>query len=429
MRTKAWLCCGLLLVSGGFITLSLTRGQEASSATGPAATKSGAQSSSTPQDGANQPSRDLTKLPRLQQQIYLSARRGADWLRRANRADGRFVYGYLPDLKAHLEGDHYLRQAGAAYALARMARFFQEDDFAAVARQAILTLLLDTATDSSDPRARHTTLPSAVVNRLASAGLLVLAINELPSPGEDLLEQSEQLCNFVRKQQARDGSLRSSDAEAPPEADLEGVSSYPGEALAGLMRSQRHRPAEWKTDVVRKALPYYREWWRAHKTMTLVPWQTAAFTEAFLMTKEEAFAEFVQEMNDWLCGLQYSQLDPRHPLWSGGFMEWADGQPLPRAPQVHSGTYAESLVEASRVARQAGDVTRFQRYRESVERCLQFLTTLQYTDANTQHFTDWYRPVLLGAFHASHQDGTLRIDYTQEAACAMVQYLTYLGEW
>ena len=53
---------------------------------------------------------------------------------------------------------------------------------------------------------------------------------------------------------------------------------------------------------------------------------------------------------------------------------------------------------------------------------MQFLTTLQYTDANTQHFADWYRPRLVGGFHASHQDGNLRIDYTQHAVSALVQY-------
>jgi hypothetical protein len=59
---------------------------------------------------------------------------------------------------------------------------------------------------------------------------------------------------------------------------------------------------------------------------------------------------------------------------------------------------------------------------------LQFLITLQYTEANTQHFADWYRPAMLGAFHASHQDGTLRIDYTQHAVCALIQYLSSVVE-
>ena len=46
------------------------------------------------------------------------------------------------------------------------------------------------------------------------------------------------------------------------------------------MRSQRHRPAAWKTEAVRKALAYYRPWWRTHKNMAFVPWQTAAYAEA-----------------------------------------------------------------------------------------------------------------------------------------------------
>jgi hypothetical protein len=109
-------------------------------------------------------------------------------------------------------------------------------------------------------------------------------------------------------------------------------------------------------------------------------------------------------------------------------MAWADGKPVAAPPQISSAVYAEGLAEACRVARQAGDVKHFQRYRETLERCLQFLATLQYTEANTRHFADWYKPTLLGAFYASQQDGNLRIDYTQHAVCAMAQYLTYVAE-
>src|SRR5262249_30088338 len=104
------------------------------------------------------------------------------------------------------------------------------------------------------------------------------------------------------------------------------------------------------------------------------------------------------------------------------------GKPSATAPQISSAAYAESLAAACRAARQAGDVKREQRYREALESCLQFIATLQYTDANTQHFADWYRSVLVGAFYGSHQDGNLRIDYTQHAVCALVQYLAYTTE-
>jgi hypothetical protein len=416
MRTwMTWLACAQVVAAVGFVALSLTRGQDRS-LPGPApfSTKD------TPDSARSTAPREFRHLPTLQEQMYYSAKRGSEWLVRQSRTNGRFINGLIPDLATPLEGDSYLRQVGAAFALARAAQFFKEGHYAAVARQAVLTLLLDTDLDSQDAQVRHTTAPSLAVNRLGAAGLLVMAINELPSPGDDLLQQSEQLCAFIRKQQLEDGSLSYADADAQAGVDPDGVNLYPGLALYGLMCSQRHRPADWKIEVVRKALPVYRNWWRTHKSMTLVPWQTAAYVEAFRQSKDQAFTDFVVEMNDWLCDLQYVQLDPQHPLWSGGFREWADGQAKASPPQVSAAAYAESLAVAGAVA---GEPTRVGRYREALQRCLQFLNTLQYTDANTQQFADWYRPVLLGAFHASHQDGNLRLDYTQHAVCALVQYL------
>lgn len=342
-----------------------------------------------------------------------SARRGADWLLRAQRPDGHFRYGYVPALNQPLEGDHLLRQVGAAFALARAARLTGDEAQAAAARHAVKTLLRETA-----PDAASLSPSSALPNRLGAAGMLVMAVNELPSPGEEMLGRSERLCAYVRGQQRPDGSLNYAGAEEP-----EGLNYYPGEALYGLLRSQEHRPAAWKAAVARKALAHYRAWWRAHKNMAFVPWQAAANAEAYLRTGERPFADFVCEMADWLCELQYTTPDPRHPLWLGGFPSWGDGKPAAVAPHVASASYAEALAEAARVARTAGDLPRHRRYVEALERCLHFLTTLQYDEDNTTHFADWYRPALLGGFHASHDDGNLRIDYTQHAVCALVQYL------
>jgi hypothetical protein len=194
------------------------------------------------------------------------------------------------------------------------------------------------------------------------------------------------------------------------------------------MRSQAHRPAPWKADAARKALAYYAPWWRAHKTPAFVPWQTAAYAEAFLATKEKPFADFVGEMNDWLCEQQCDRLDPRHSEWLGGFMGAPDGKGAGAAPDITSASYAESLVEACRVAREAADLPRHRRYTAALELCLQFLTTLQYTDGNTQHFAPFYRQRwLVGGFHGSPSDGDLRLDATQHAVCAMIQYLTYVA--
>jgi hypothetical protein len=432
----AFLIVCIALGVGAFATWSLTRGQ-APTPTPPAPLPTGVteKAAAMPKPSAEttapikpvsahvpeQPK--LSKYTPLQKQMYLSVQRGADWLFRANRADGRFDPGYVPALASVMEGEHYLRQAGAAFALARTARFTGDERHTARARQAILTLLGDTSLSPSDPVVRRTTLPGAVVNRLASAGLLLLAIHELPAPEKDLLEQSDQLCNYIRAQQRADGSLATGDQTATPD-DPAAVAQYPGLALHGLMRSQAHRPGAWKTDVARKALAYYRAWWREHKGPGFVPAQTAAATEAYLLTKDAAFAEFAFEMGDWLCGLQYDQaVDLRRATWVGGFRGWSDGKPQDVAPTIATAAYGEALADGCRVARLKVDLPRYRRYSEATERCLQYVTTLQFNESNTQHFAGWYRAKLVGGFHASDQDGDLRIDYTQHAVSAMVQYL------
>ncbi|HKB40835.1 MAG TPA: hypothetical protein VKD72_30695 [Gemmataceae bacterium] len=437
--------CLLVLGIAGSLTLSLIRGQEikppvppaprpGASVTAPVVapgpppltvTVPGRSASST------RPAIDLARLEPLHRQMYLSARQAADWLSGMNGRKGLFDQGLLPAFGTSLEGDHALRQAGAAFALARAARFLHDDQHAARATHAILSLLEDTVVDPPGSDVRHSVLPSTVVNRLGMAALLVLAIHELPAPSDELLTRADQLCNYIRRQQQPDGSFRLNDTAIPADLDPAAVDQYPGQALYALMRSQKRRPATWKIEMVRKALPYYRKHWHEHKDRDFVCWQSAACAEAYLLTKEKPFADAVLEMNDWLCGLQYEQLDPHHPRWLGGFMACVEGRVTETPPDIGSAACAVSLAEACRIAAQLlprPDVTRHERYSAALERCLQFLTTLQYAEADTQHFADWYRPRLVGGFYASHQDGTLRIDFTQQALSALVQYLEHVAK-
>jgi hypothetical protein len=421
MRTRL---LAAVLIAGLSLTLSLIRGQERP----PGQTDNPAYPviESPSQATTSKPARAQAALPKLQQQMLLTAQRGADWLFRMHGVKGRFRHGYLPALAQAMEGDSYLHQAGAAFALARTARFTGEDRYAARATQAVLALLDETALDPGDSMTRSPSLPAGAVNRLGAAAALVLAIHELPAPQKDLLDPSDQLCRYIKKQARADGSLMTQERTSSKDAD-EDVNLYPGLALHALMQSYKHRPAEWKLDLVGKALPYYRVWWKEHPSMEFVPEMTAAFTSAYLLTKEIAFADFVFEMNDWLCSLQHVQIDPRRMYWYGGFMSHRDGRSVQSAPDVRTGFYAHGLIEACRVAREQGDLTRFQRYSEAVERSLQFLATLQYTDAVAQHYAAWFRPQIVGGFHVSHSDGNLRIDYTQHAVSALLGYLEHVA--
>ena len=372
--------------------------------------------------------RDLRTLPVVTKDMVLSAQRGMEWLNRFNQPNGRFLHGYLPALNQAMEGDHFLRQANAAFALARAARFTGDDKHTMRAGQAILTLLAETRIDPATPGLRVPSAPSMICNRLAAAGFLVMAISELPDAESDLTAKAEELCQFIRAQQQADGSLHYTDTagEDASKADPEGVNHCPGPALCGIAMSQRAKPAAWKAELLRKAAPYYHNWFRSRPSIAFVPWMTAAFAEAFVQSKSPGHAAFVCEMNDWLCKLQYEHHDPRHPEWRGGFQTFADGKVAANAPTIDSALCAQSLADCCRMIRQMSspDMERYDRCRNALIRAMQFLATLQYAEDSTQHFMPAHRAYLVGGFHPTHQDGNLRVDQSANAVSALIQFLT-----
>ena len=186
--------------------------------------------------------RDPAKLPEPAQPIYFSAASANEWLKRASKPDGSFVYGFQPSLRVLIDGDNFISQAGAVHALARASRYLRDDAGTVKAQQAILTLLLQTMPDPQNPTIRYTAAPPGVVNRLASNGLLVSAIHELAKPQDckDLLDRADELCNFLREQQRADGSLFLSQGKelirsASAHVDVECA----GLALQGIIRSHK----------------------------------------------------------------------------------------------------------------------------------------------------------------------------------------------
>jgi hypothetical protein len=369
---------------------------------------------------------DLAKMTPLQRAAFGGTKSGLAWLMRVNKPDGRFVPGFEPALRAPLEADSYLHQTGAAWALAQGASFFKDERAAMLAKQALLTLLVETTTDSKT-HARCTVAPDGLLNRLASGGMLAVAIFAAPAPAADLVQQADQLVHYLRLEQQADGSFTLPADD--PRVHAETLQHATGWALHALARSHAVRPEPWKLEAIRKGAAHYHAWWRQHKSLPMIPAHTAAYADAFAATKEKLFADAVFEMNDWLCDLQYVARDPRRPHWLGGFQTWTDGKAAASSPDIRSADAARSLAHAYRVAKEAGAASRAARYKSALEGAVQFLGTLQYTEANTQHFTQWYRQnLLLGGFFVSHQSGTLRLEATAQAVAALVPYLQHAVE-
>lgn len=364
----------------------------------------------------------LVAFPQPTQTAVRAVVLGSNWLTRMNQPQGRFQFGYRPALRQPMEGDHDLKQARAALALAQAARFTGNERQAAVASQAILALLAMTRIDPADPNCRRPILSSQTCNRTGFAAILALAIYELPNADAKLLAEAERLCEFLHKQLRTDGSVHYIDIpnDLSVKIDPAGVNEYPGAALQAIALSHRVKPAEWKNAALARGLEHYRIWFKDHPH----PQLAASLTPAFLEMKSNSAAAAILDMNDWLLGLQYPSGDARHPLWAGGFKSMAADRVVASEPGCETGAYIQSLACAYSAAVALREPDRAARYKAALAEAISFQAGLQYTELNTRHFENNFRAgTLIGGFYLSPTDGNLRIDAAAVAVSGMLRYL------
>ncbi len=351
---------------------------------------------------------------------------GAAWMTRMHQPHGRFLYGYNPALRQPLAGDHDLKQARGALALAQAAKFTGDEKQAVLAAQSVLALLAATRPDPADPNVRVPVHSYLTCNRVGFAALLALAIYELPGADEKLLAEAERLCLFLRRNCRPDGSVHYTDGASEDSVKVEpaGRNEYPGLALHALAVGNRLRPAAWKAECVRKGLGHYRSVFRDQPHPLLAATLTPAFVEFYRQTPTPEVAAAVFEMNDWLCGLQIASNDPRTPQWAGGFRPFVDGRPGDTPPGPETGLYVASLAAACQLTRLVPDLDRHTKYKAALADVIHFLSGLQYLETTTRHFEATFRAsMLVGGFHLTPEDGNLRIDGTANAVSGLVKFL------
>jgi hypothetical protein len=370
----------------------------------------------------------LSAFPAATQFAVSGVIRGSQWMTKMHQPHGRFLIGYNPALRQAMPGDHDLKQAHAALAMAQTAKFSGDKTQAAIASQAILVLRATTKVEATDPNCRVPMQMSFVCNRVGFAALLALAIYELPNAASELTDDAERLCEFLRRQCRADGSVQYTDgpADTPTQTDAAGGNEYPGFALQAIAVSNRVRPADWKKDVVKRGVAYYAGVFRAKPQPMLAATVTPAATELYLQTKLNDALTAAFEMNDWLSSIQIASTDPRMPQWAGGFRTVVNGQATDAPPSaVETGLYVQSIACAYQLTRQTADLSRERKYRAAVTDATQFLCSLQFAEANTRHFEDSFRAsMLIGGFHRSPTDGNLPIEAT---ACSVTSLLGFLS--
>jgi hypothetical protein len=400
----------------------------------PSVTKSGPPSSPvSPASGlATQPGQapiarfqDLKAFPPETVQAVYSVRSGAEWLWRMNQANGRFFPGIDPTLRLPVEGDHDLRQAVAALALAEAARFTGEERYTARAVQAVLALLALTRPDPAQPGQRVPVAPSERCNRVAFAAVTILAIHALPSPEAQQKAEAEALAAFLLTRVRPDGSIQLADSPNEPaaRADAGSLQAIPGLALQALVVSYQSKPEETKRATLARIVGHYREVFKAQPHPALAAALIPGLVELALMSGSDAtLTTSVYEMADHLCRCQHTRSETRNPMWLGGFR--SSPTATDEAPGIGSAECAAAISAAVKLTRRTADTTRFRTYRQAAIDGFAFVRGLQFTDETVDHFDRSFRTrFLVGGAHPSLTVGTVRIDATAALVSSQLRYL------
>ena len=363
--------------------------------------------------------KDHANLPPLTRQMLFTLRRGADWLSRMNGVKGTFSPGVSPAVREEVIDEGLLRQLSAAWALGRAAQALGDAKYEARALQALLCALEDSMVDPADPQCRYTSVPQVLVPRLQGTAMMALAIVEQPNPPSDMVDQAEQMVNYIRKHAFDEKTLQSSHHANLNQADC---ASSPRYLMAyTLLRSHKVRPSAWKPELARQCVGVTQ----GTVTVAEQPWQGLALAELSRTTGDREATNRLYTLCEELMRWQQVRLDPAHPRFLGGFQPPATGPTTPGQSNQppNTSTCAAILItlaEGAILAREQGDSPRNQALMEAVDRSTQYLAQQQYTEATAQHFAEWYRPLLEGGFRETEQDGNLRL-FTQHLALAGLQ--------
>ena len=336
-----------------------------------------------------------------QQDLVRAAGRAGMWLVRHQREDGLFRYLFQHHTQSWSADDSLVRQAGCAWAMARLARRLPDAGFAAPTKRAIEGL-----EQGSVKRGGPGNLAYMQVGddppRLGAIPLFLLAADEWDRHSPIDESTRERLAATLLAVQSPEGGF-GVDARG---LTLEGSETYyAGQIALALARrfevTGRQRMAEAGLSAVR----YYRQWWDdGNRDLSFVTWMLQACEAWYRLRYDDEARDFGFEMADW--ALQFQQPDDVNLLWGGAFES---------TPGIGTAAYTEGIVRAVAIAEQAGDAERVERYSKSVRGAMRFLMQLCVEDPDLA-FTGG--PEQRGAVRSSLRRRNLRCDNAQHLIMA-----------
>ncbi|QQR54527.1 hypothetical protein IPG41_05030 [Candidatus Peregrinibacteria bacterium] len=318
---------------------------------------------------------------------------GGEWF--LNNQNESFIhYQYSPKTFFHPEKSHSMREMGALWSIYHLADFLEDERYEVLAERGLHYFKSSLVQDEENGFTYVNITPEKV--KLGYSAFMILNLLESEDPEKE--ELMRELADGILYAQAENGELDTffySDRAT-------GVDYYPGEALLALMSLYEHTGEPRYLEAVSKALPYYEAYFKENPNTAFVPWQTQAFFKYYENTEEQAAADFIFAMNDFMVQkFSEGQCDPN--LNSAGIV---------------AAVFSEGMNKAYELAERVGDEERSRCYARFIRNGAEKVMELQFPmeDQNAEDF----EAAAWGGFYGSKGDWLMQVDRNQHAVMALM---------
>jgi hypothetical protein len=333
---------------------------------------------------------NFTTLPKESNKYLDAIKLGGEWF--LNNQDDNFLhYTYYPGTDSYDDGHHALRELASLWSIATLGKFLDDDRYTKLADKGLKYFESFIEKDEEGDFLYINIDPKKV--KLGSSAFAVLAIVEIDHPKKD--EYLEGLAKGILSLQQEDGSFNTLFFPSRKQSE----NFYPGEALVALMSLYEYNKDPQYLEAVKKALPYYRQYWDNEPNTAFAPWQSRAYQKYFEVTGDTDAVVFVINMTDYILN-----------HYGGGCSNFnIRGSVIP----VH----LEGVNKAYEIAKKTGDIKREECYGNFMKEAMDYTLTLQATDPKV------YTERGLGGVMNTDKD-SMRVDRNQHAVMALMDSLS-----
>ncbi len=354
-----------------------------------------------------------------------AARQGGEYLKRAVRRDGRFVYSYQPRTDDVSKRYNILRHAGTTYSMLELYEVTGDEELLKAAERALEYLVgqIETcplsAETGGDPEAVCVYEKGFV--KLGGNALTIIALAKYAEVTGSTRQMRliERLALWMLATQSDDGEFIAHKVRHDGELDDHISQYYPGEALLALLRASRLRDARRQSTVADdRWLDAAAEGarWLIEVRDRRVPddrlnhdhWLLYALNELYRRRPEPLFLEHARRTTGAILGLQNRR--PIYPDWLGSY--YVPPRSTPTA------TRSEGLAAAYFLERDFGTPERAAELLDGLKLGVRFQLGTQLGPESVLYLPAPQRA--LGGFRRSLDNYEIRIDYVQHNISALL---------